>query len=107
MSMGRPASALLPGDFLESIISGLGVVRRLKSCPFIVRGHAWCITYFPDGVTEDNADCISFALRLEDRCAETGREAVMVRTTFSLLDVAGGPAPSLTVSCGVYGPSRE
>jgi hypothetical protein len=26
----------------------------------------------------------------------------MVRTTFSLLDVAGGPAPSLTVSCGVW-----
>jgi speckle-type POZ protein len=87
-------------------ISGLGVARRLKSCPFVVGGHAWCIAYFPNGVTEDTADCISFALRLEDRCAGTGREAVMVRTTFSLLGVAGGPAPSLTVSCGVWTFSR-
>jgi speckle-type POZ protein len=98
MSMGRPAPALLLGDFLESIISGLGNVRRLKSCPFVIGGHAWCITYFPDGVTEDTADCISFALRLENRCAGTGRETVMVRTTFSLLDVAG--------SCGVWAFSR-
>jgi hypothetical protein len=103
---GRPAPALLLGDFLESIISGLGNVRCLKSCPFVVGGHAWCITYFPDGVTEDTADCICFALRLENRCARTGRETVMVRTTFSLLDVARGPAPSLTVSCGVLAFSR-
>jgi speckle-type POZ protein len=82
--------------------SGLCVARRLKSCPFVVGRHTWCIAYFPDGVTEDTADCISSAQRLEDRCAGTGREAVMVRTTFSLLDVAGGPTPSLTVSCGVW-----
>jgi len=89
-----------------SEINGLGVARRLKSCPFVVGGHTWCIAYFPDGLTEDTADCIFFALRLEDRCAETGREAVMVRTTFSLLDVAGGPVPSFTVPCGVWTFSR-
>ncbi|KAG0530673.1 hypothetical protein BDA96_05G207300 [Sorghum bicolor] len=31
-----------------SKINGLGVARRMKSCPFVVGGHTWCIAYFPD-----------------------------------------------------------
>jgi hypothetical protein len=33
-------------------------------------------------------------------------DTVRVRTTFNLLDVARGPAPSLTISCGVWTFSR-
>ncbi|KAL6654217.1 hypothetical protein ACP70R_007682 [Stipagrostis hirtigluma subsp. patula] len=81
-----------------SVIKGLGVGKRVASGTFIVGGHCWCIVYYPDGFSKETADWICFALHL-DQPATYGE--IKVRAKFSLLDHAGEPVPSYTITGSV------
>jgi speckle-type POZ protein len=59
-----------------------------KSGLFNVGGHAWCITYFPQGDETTGVDWISLHLTL----VHTLNAQVKVHLAFSLLDSIGEPA---------------
>ena len=68
----------------------LGNGKSIRSEPFDIGGHRWCIRYFPDGNYTDDAGWISFYLHL-DHSNVAGVEASVM---FSLLDHVGEPVPS-------------
>ncbi|CAO2149794.1 unnamed protein product [Urochloa humidicola] len=75
-----------------------GIGESINSSVFTVGGHRWYIGYYPDGYTEDAADCISLDLFLH----RPGRNTeVKARFTFSLLDQAGQPVPEYAPSSGI------
>ncbi|WVZ77257.1 hypothetical protein U9M48_025144 [Paspalum notatum var. saurae] len=78
-----------------SYLRGLGIARRIKSSTFVVGGHSWCITFFPDGLSHTDTDWICFGLRLEHHGGGGGGDDVMVRTKYTLLDLQVGE-PSYT-----------
>ncbi|OQU91745.1 hypothetical protein SORBI_3001G241600 [Sorghum bicolor] len=63
----------------------------IKSSPFRVGGHSWCIQYYPNGRVSEVADCIHLALVLDEHNIE---EAVKVQFDFSLVDKAEKQLPS-------------
>ena len=69
---------------------GLGNGKFIKSEPFDIRGHLWCIRYYPDGETEESTGWIEFYLQLNHNNA-TG---VDTSIKFTILDV-GEPVPSV------------
>ncbi|KAG0530666.1 hypothetical protein BDA96_05G206600 [Sorghum bicolor] len=69
---------------------GLGNGKSIKSEPFDIGGHSWCIRYFPDGNCTEHSGWISFFLCLSYIHA-TGVEASI---TLTLLDDVGEPVPS-------------
>lgn len=60
-----------------------------KSCTFDVGGHQWCITYYPNGINPECADCISVFL---DHVSPA--EDVNAEFQFDLLDGGGRIVPS-------------
>ncbi|KAG2563463.1 BTB/POZ and MATH domain-containing protein 2-like [Panicum virgatum] len=94
-----------------SQLKGIGVARRIKSTPFMVGGHSWCVTFFPDGSSKETADWVCFGLRLERRRRHDGGGGggdipVLARAKYSFLDQVGEPVPSSTVSGSVCAFSR-
>ncbi|CAN6373097.1 unnamed protein product [Urochloa humidicola] len=76
-----------------SQMKGFGSARRIKSTRFLAGGHSWCITFFPDGTSQETSEWLHFALRLENRGTHGD---VLVRTKYSFLDEVGEPIPSST-----------
>nr|CAB3494650.1 unnamed protein product [Digitaria exilis] len=68
--------------------------KSIKSCPFRAGGHRWRINYYPNGQTSNCADFISVFLHLE----QSAGEPVVAWAKFGLLDRAGKPVPSNTLS---------
>ncbi|CAN6363482.1 unnamed protein product [Urochloa humidicola] len=83
-----------------SQIKGLGIARRIKSSNFLVGGHTWCVTLFPDGYSEETSDCISLGLRLEDRGGTDSDIAVQAKCSF--LDEVGEPIPYSTRTSNLW-----
>ncbi|KAL6907747.1 hypothetical protein ACP4OV_001917 [Aristida adscensionis] len=73
----------------------LGVGKRVKSETFIVGGHSWHITLFPDGYDERRAHWICVDLYLE--CLAVDKK-VRAGFKFSLLNEFGEPVPSYSYS---------
>ncbi|KAF8685248.1 hypothetical protein HU200_044069 [Digitaria exilis] len=86
-----------------SQIKGIGVARPIKSSTFIVGGHSWCITFFPDGSSDQTADWVCFGLRLmrRRRRSNSGDDNVKVKTKFTFLDKVGEPVPSSSMGTGI------
>ncbi|CAL4983165.1 unnamed protein product [Urochloa decumbens] len=76
-----------------SQMKGIGAARRIKSPSFLAGGHSWCITFFPDGSSQETSEWICFGLRLENRGTDGD---VLVRAKYSFLDEVGEPIPSST-----------
>jgi speckle-type POZ protein len=76
---------------------GLGNDNFVKSRPFVIGGHPWCIRYYPDVVTNDRAGWIEFYLHLNQNNATVAEASY----TFSLLDDVGEPVPSYCLSDGI------
>ncbi|MFS9531791.1 MATH domain-containing protein, partial [Klebsiella pneumoniae] len=53
---GRRSTSTIAADM------ELGVGKFISSSAFSVGGHSWCIQYYPDGYTKENADWISVCL---------------------------------------------
>ncbi|OAY83377.1 BTB/POZ and MATH domain-containing protein 2 [Ananas comosus] len=72
-----------------SLTKGIGVGKPISSGIFTVGAHDWSVKFFPDGYTQDAADCVSLFLALESDAAD-------VRAVFNLtlLDHAGKPSTS-------------
>ncbi|XP_037427444.1 BTB/POZ and MATH domain-containing protein 2-like [Triticum dicoccoides] len=64
---------------------GLGTGKFIKSGTFDVRGHSWCILYYPDRRTSDDADWISIYLCL----VHTDADEVKAQFKISLVDQHG------------------
>ncbi|KAL6883431.1 hypothetical protein ACP4OV_010845 [Aristida adscensionis] len=70
--------------------------KYIRSLPFTVGGHRWCIRYYPNGDRPEAAECITLHLRLD----ETVDKAVKARHRFCFVDDVGeeplelGPASS-------------
>ncbi|KAJ1274176.1 hypothetical protein BS78_05G042800 [Paspalum vaginatum] len=60
----------------------------LKSCPFTVGGHRWCIHYCPNGNSWEFADCISLFLTLFDQGVPAAK-AVKAKFRFRFVGGAG------------------
>ncbi|OEL28972.1 hypothetical protein BAE44_0010008 [Dichanthelium oligosanthes] len=56
---------------------GIGVGKGISSATFAIGGHDWHLRYFPDGFKEQNADFISFFLRMGHPGADANDEAVV------------------------------
>ncbi|RCV32525.1 hypothetical protein SETIT_7G010200v2 [Setaria italica] len=65
----------------------------IKSRPFTVGGHRWCIQYYPNGHTSESADCVSLFLSLDD---ESVTKALKVQHRFCFIDDMEEETPSLT-----------
>ncbi|KAL6654201.1 hypothetical protein ACP70R_007666 [Stipagrostis hirtigluma subsp. patula] len=77
---------------------GLGTGKFVRSVPFTVGGHSWCIDYYPNGFHRHDADYISIFVRLLDKDSQN----VEARFKISLLDGSGEPAavaPSFSREC--------
>lgn len=81
---GRRSTSTIAADM------ELGVGKFISSSAFSVGGHSWCIQYYPDGYTKENADWISVCLELLGK----GNDDVRARFRFSLLDQVGEAVPS-------------
>lgn len=60
---------------------------NIKSQPFRVGGHNWCILYYPNGLSSACSDYISMYLELQSNVPQ----GVRAKHTFSLLDREGKP----------------
>ncbi|PAN43416.1 hypothetical protein PAHAL_8G234400 [Panicum hallii] len=82
-----------------SQLKGIGVARRIKSNPFVVGGRSWCVTFFPDGSSEETVDWVCIGLRLERRRRHHDDDdgIAVARAKYSFLDQVGEPVPSSTV----------
>ncbi|TVU24137.1 hypothetical protein EJB05_26538, partial [Eragrostis curvula] len=85
---------VLKVDGYSQIKGALGIGNRIKSSKFKVGGHSWCITCFPDGYNNVNADCVCVDLYL-DNPPPAGSD-IMAHFKMSLLDQAGEPVPAYT-----------
>ncbi|CAN6293482.1 unnamed protein product [Urochloa humidicola] len=61
---------------------GIPTGERLVSRPFIAGGHRWCIRYYPNGVSSQDADYISLYVALD----ETVAKAVKAHLQFRFID---------------------
>nr|CAB3490372.1 unnamed protein product [Digitaria exilis] len=86
-----------------SQLKGIGVARPIKSSTFTVGGHSWCITFFPDGSTDQTADWVCFGLGLvrRRRGGGSGEDNIKVRTKFTFLDKVGEPVTSSSMVTGI------
>ncbi|CAN6283299.1 unnamed protein product [Urochloa humidicola] len=66
----------------------------IKSRPFKIGGCSWRVWYYPNGGRSNYAGSISVFLTLDEIVAQP----VKAQAKFSLLDPAGRPVPSLTLS---------
>uniref|UniRef100_A0A0E0M7U2 BTB domain-containing protein n=1 Tax=Oryza punctata TaxID=4537 RepID=A0A0E0M7U2_ORYPU len=74
-----------------------------KSRLFNVGNHQWGLMYYPNGIRSEDADSISVFLYLAAAAAGHAQEQpVKARATFSMLDRAGKPVPSLTRNTGMH-----
>ncbi|TKW02952.1 hypothetical protein SEVIR_7G045600v4 [Setaria viridis] len=64
----------------------------IKSRPFTVGGHRWCILYYPNGNTSESADCVSLFLSLDENVTKT----LKVQHRFCFIDDVEEETPSLT-----------
>ncbi|EES13596.1 hypothetical protein BDA96_07G092800 [Sorghum bicolor] len=71
-----------------------GVGRCIRSAPFSVGGHNWCILYYPDGRTEDCKDYVSIFLELMSE----NTEATALRE-FRLVNQTTGISTSISCTC--------
>ncbi|CAL4925036.1 unnamed protein product [Urochloa decumbens] len=74
---------------------GIPTGKCLVSRPFIVGGHRWCIRYYPNGSSSQDADYISLFVALD----ETVTKAVKAQLQFRFIDdvdVEEEEMPSLT-----------
>ncbi|CAN6373082.1 unnamed protein product [Urochloa humidicola] len=58
-----------------------GVGNYIKSSPFTVGGHSWCIAYFPDGDDEKTTDYIRFSLTESSYPQQWRQGAIQVQFT--------------------------
>ncbi|CAN6288197.1 unnamed protein product [Urochloa humidicola] len=67
--------------------------QSISSSHFLVGGRTWFVKYYPNGITAESADFVSFFLALHGAVAEAEAEAeaVKARVTISLLDLDGKP----------------
>ncbi|WVZ50330.1 hypothetical protein U9M48_001591 [Paspalum notatum var. saurae] len=83
---------------------GHGVGNCLRSAPFSVGGHSWCIQYHPDGLDADNAGFISvYVEHAHHGC--TG--SVIAQVQFHLLDQMGEPVPAYTLTTAKHDFSHD
>ncbi|GJN04929.1 hypothetical protein PR202_ga22513 [Eleusine coracana subsp. coracana] len=72
---------------------------RVESGKFNVRGQRWCITCFPDGHDDENADWICVDLNLANSAAVGD---VKARAKFNLLDQVGEPVSTYTRTDSIW-----
>ncbi|XP_044955301.1 BTB/POZ and MATH domain-containing protein 1-like [Hordeum vulgare subsp. vulgare] len=73
-----------------------------RSRPFIIGGHRWCMEYYPNGVCDEVADCVSLSLVLDEDVAV----AVKVLHGMCLVDEADDAEQSAATPLVDRFPSR-
>ncbi|CAN6310333.1 unnamed protein product [Urochloa humidicola] len=103
----RSASAILAETATGYHILRIGAYSRtketptgeyLKSLPFTVGGHRWCIRYYPNGYKPEYNDCISLYLHLE----ESVTKAVKAQFKFSFVGDVANQASTLEAAVCTY-----
>ncbi|CAL4933561.1 unnamed protein product [Urochloa decumbens] len=74
---------------------GIPTGKCLVSRPFIVGGHRWCIRYYPNGSSSQDADYISLFVALDESVAKAVKAQMQFRFIDDV-DVEEDELPSLT-----------
>ncbi|XBI40710.1 hypothetical protein VPH35_125271 [Triticum aestivum] len=78
-----------------SCTKGLSKGKFISSGTFSVRGHRWCLQYYPNGAGSYYSDWISLFLRLDHTTAdERGKLRAQTKQALGVLDQEGNPVPS-------------
>ncbi|KAL6643073.1 hypothetical protein ACP70R_021254 [Stipagrostis hirtigluma subsp. patula] len=110
-NVGAPSSSAVAGGTASGhclldieATKELPTGQYIKSRPFSAGGRSWHIQYYPNGKRADCAKYVSVFLYLDgDEGGVTEPAAApAARAQFSLLDQAGKPVPSLTVTTSLH-----